>query len=300
MNFNCRILMISAFAVAAASANACSVCIAHALGSAIHSIGAQTLHKGGTVVGISFTTFNKSQDGEEPDTTESHRQSEYDIRFLHGLNEQWMLRADVPYIFKRLSMTDEEPTDTKGLGDITLGATYQVKPRVGDKVLFAATFDLKLPTGANNLKDGDGERLEEHSQIGTGSTDFSIGVLATSELKSGNLVFGGLRARFNGENGEGYRYGNVLFYNLGYSHKLSEKGSIVFELNGRIASKDKPEGGGSDENSGGHFGYLSLSYRQSYGKDLGFVGTYQIPVIRSLNGSQSESGLLTIGVFKKL
>jgi len=295
-----RSLAVLTAATMVGSASACSVCIAHALGSAIHAIGAQTLHKGGTVVGVSFTSFSKDQDGEDAGTTEGHRQAEYDLHILHGLNDQWMLRADVPYIFKRLTMTGESPTDTQGLGDITLGATYQIKPKVQDKVLFAATFDLKLPTGANNLKDSNGDPLEAHSQIGTGSMDFSVGLLATSELKNGDLVFGGLSTRFNGANREGYRYGNVVFYNLGYSHKLNDKSSLVLELNGRVAGKDRTETGDRDENSGGHFGYLSLSYRHSLGKDYGLVGTYQLPVIRSLNGSQRESGLLTIGVFKKI
>lgn len=167
-------------------------------------------------------------------------------------------------------------------------------------MLFAATFDLKLPTGANNLKDINGNPLEAHSQIETGSTDFSVGLIATSELKGGDLAFGGLSTRINGANREGYQYGNVVFYYLGYSNKLNNKSSIVRELNGRVAGKDRTETGNRDENSGGHFGYLSLSYRQSLGKDYGLVGTYQLPVIRSLNGSQREYGLLTIGVYKLL
>lgn len=279
---------------------ACSVCIAHAFGSAIHAIGAQTIHNGGTVVGVSFTSFSKDQDGEDPGTTEGHRQSEYDLHILHGLNDQWMLRADIPFVFKRLTMTGEAPTDTRGLGDISLGATYQIKPSNRDKVLFATNFDLKLPTGANRIKDSSGNVLEAHSQVGTGSTDITIGVVATGDLKNGDLLFAGLSSRINGSNREGYRYGNVLFYNLGYSHKLSSNSSMVFEFNGRFANKDRTEDGSKDENSGGHFGYLSISYRQSLSKEYGLIGTYQLPVIRSLNGSQRESGLLTIGLYKRL
>lgn len=109
-----RSLTVIAAATRVGSASACSVCIAHALGSAIHAIGAQTLHKGGTVVGVSFTSFTKDQNGEDPGTTEGHRQTEYDLHILHGLNDQWMLRANVPYIFKRLTMTGEGPINTQG------------------------------------------------------------------------------------------------------------------------------------------------------------------------------------------
>lgn len=295
-----RWIAIGALSPVAGSTMACSVCIAHSLGSAIHGIGAQTLHRGDTVIGISFTTFNKSQDGESSGSTESHRQAEYTVHLLHGMSNQWTLTTDIPYTFKRLSMTGETPIDTRGLGDITIGAKYQVKPKEQDRFLYAFTFDLKLPTGANNLKDAMGDPLEAHSQIGTGSTDLAIGLVATTELKRGDLLYGGLSTRINGSNQAGYRYGNVVFYNLGYSHPLSSSSSMVIEFNGRLAQRDLMDTGERDENSGGHLGYLSASYRQSFSGDYGFVGTFQVPVIRSLNGSQRESGLLTVGVFKRL
>lgn len=291
---------VSAVAMASTSfAQACSVCIAHAFGAAIHAVGSQTLHKGSTVVGISYSAFSKSQAGEDPGSRESHHQSEISLDVLHGLNDQWMLRANLPYVFKSLEETGEEKVETRGLGDITVGATYQVKPKPNDRVLLAATADLKLPTGKNS-EAREGERLEEHSQVGTGSTDFSLGLLATMEDRGRGLWFAGLRGRWNGKNGDGYRYGNALFYNVGYSRTLTPESSLVFELNGRFAGKDHTGDGDVDENSGGHFGYLSLSYRRQVGREFGFVASYQIPVVRRLNGTQTETGLLHIGVFRKV
>ena len=300
------------FGALAVPSQACSVCIAHAMGAAIHAIGSQTVPKGTTVIGISYSSFTKSQSEEvmmgknlrvRPLADgnlieERHRQSQFDVEVIHGINENTVLRVSIPYIYKSLSMTGEETVRTHGLGDVSLGATYQLKPRPNDRFLIAFTADVKLATGSNSIKDRDGNRLEEHSQIGTGSTDISLGVMATTEVKSG-LAFAGFRVRSNGSNSNGYRYGNVAFYNLGYSHKLDKESSMVLELNGRVAGKDKTEGI-LDDNSGGHFGYLSLSYRRNLGPDFGFVGTYQVPVIRSLNGSQSETGMLSFGVFRKL
>lgn len=295
-----KLASVSACVVATTTVSqACSVCIAHAFGAAIHAVGSQTLHKGSTVIGVSYSAFSKSQAGEDPGSSESHHQSEIALDILHGLTDEWMLRGNIPYVFKSLEETGEEKVETKGLGDITLGATYQVKPKPNDKVLLAATFDLKLPTGKNNEIRA-GERLEEHSQIGTGSTDFSVGLLATMEDRGRGLWFAGLRGRWNGKNGDGYRYGNAVFYNVGYSRTLSPVSSLVFELNGRFAAKDRTGDGDLDENSGGHFGYLSLSYRQHVGKEFGFVASYQIPVIRRLNGTQTETGLLNIGVFRRV
>lgn len=290
-----RAISFAVAALAACPASACSVCIAHALGSGVQAIGAQTLHPHSFVAGITFSTFHKSQDGETPGTEESHFQAEYNLHLAYALEAGWMLRADVPYVIKRLGMTGEDPVDTNGLGDITLGATYQFEPRATDKVLLAFSVDAKLPTGRNNLKDALGDRLEEHSQLGTGSTDFTIGLLATMEAGDG-LAFGRLAGRFNGRNGEGYRYGSVLYYNLGYSQPLAGDSSLVFEWNGRIADKDQ-NNGADDENSGGHLAYLSLSYRSAIGASSGLAVTYQIPFIKQLNGSQSESPLFSIGLF---
>lgn len=295
-----RFSLVASAALATASANACSVCIAHAIGAGLQAIGAQVLEKNHMIVGISYESFSKSQDGETPGTTEKHDQTQMSIDLLKGLNDQVMLRASIPYVYKRLSATGESPIDTQGLGDITLGATYQIKPKTNQKVLLGTTLDLKLPTGKNNLTDINGDRMDEHTQLGTGSTDLSFGLLATMEGGESNLWFAGLTSRWNGRNGTGYHYGNTVFYNVGMSHTLSADSSVVFEFNGRMAAHDRMEDGTLDGDSGGHFGYLSVSYRRALGQTTGLIASYQIPVVRQLNGSQTETGLLTIGVFTKV
>jgi len=291
-----KLLWIGALVCASALSQACSVCIAHAIGAGLHALGAQTLHKGATIVGISYSDFSKSNAGELAGTTESHDQHEWSVEVAHGLSPQLMLRASVPYVTKKLSMTGDPSITTRGLGDITVGLTYQFKPKPDQKVLWGATADLKLPTGNNDIKDSTGTRRDEHAQIGTGSTDVSLGVLATSDTKTGGICFAGLRGRWNGKNKQHYHYGDAVFYNLGYSHPLGDKQSVVLELNGRIAAKDTTDTGEKDDNSGGHFGYASLSYRRSLGENTGLVVSYQLPVIKKLNGTQSESRLLSVGV----
>ncbi|MBS1703997.1 MAG: transporter [Armatimonadetes bacterium] len=295
-----RLSLVASAVLATASASACSVCIAHAIGAGLQAIGAQVLEKNHMIVGISYESFSKSQDGGTLGTTEKHDQTQMSIDLLKGLNDQVMLRASIPYVYKRLSATGESPIDTQGLGDITLGATYQIKPKTNQKVLLGTTLDLKLPTGKNNLTDINGDRMDEHTQLGTGSTDLSFGLLATMEGGESNLWFAGLTSRWNGRNGTGYHYGNTVFYNVGMSHTLSADSSVVLEFNGRMAARDRMEDGTLDGDSGGHFGYLSVSYRRALGQNTGLIASYQIPVVRQLNGSQTETGLLTIGVFTKV
>ena len=89
---------------------------------------------------------------------------------------------------------------------------------------------------------------------------------------------------------------SVTLYSVGYSHELSEKTLAILELNGRIADKDKLADGTHDNNSGGHLGYLSASYRRTLPPQLGLIATYQQPVLKQLHGTQNEKGLFTLSL----
>ena len=276
------------------AANACSVCIAHALGAGLHGLGAQTLHKGASVFSISFVTTGKTQDGDDPGTKERENLYEYGINYQYGLTNNLTLRTYLPYVMRSIKVTGQPEENTSGLGDGSVGLFYQLPASTNDKLLTAFYVDAKLPTGDNSRRDSTGALRDQHLQPGTGSTDLVFGTAFTGELNThGELWFAGLRGRINGSNGHGYHYGSVVFYNVGYSHALSSKDSVVLELNGRVADIDVREDGTHDPDSGGHVGYLSVSYRRSLGSDFGVIATYQHPVMKNLNGSQSEGAIFS-------
>jgi len=160
---------------------------------------------------------------------------------------------------------------------------------LGSRILTALSLDVKLPTGENDARDGEGVLLDQHLQLGSGSTDISAGVIWTWQAgTSGALWFGGLKYRRNGESDRDFHYGNVLFYNIGYSRPLGSGDSLVYEFNGRFAGKDRREDGSHDQNSGGHLGYLSLSYRRPMSRSAGLIASAQVPVLTNLYGSQTE------------
>src|SRR5205814_2699204 len=134
-------------------------------------------------------------------------------------------------------------------------------------------------------RDEIGSFKEQHLQVGTGSTDFIGGIELTLEGRGpGEMWIGGLRGRVNGSNGRGFQYGNVIFYDVGYVHPVGREGAAVLEFNGRIADKDRMEDGSDDPSSGGHLGYLSLSYRHGLKGNMGIIATVQVPVWKQLNG----------------
>lgn len=280
-------------------ANACSVCIAHALGAALHGLGAQTLMKGKVVVGLSYLSFSKSNASETPGVEEHERYRQTSIEGLYGLTDEVMLELSIPMVDKRIE-ADGEVEKASGLGDVMLGVTYQIKPTPKQKVLTALTFDVKLPTGSDNSRDSAGQLKDQHAQLGTGSTDLSLGALFTMEdaSKAHGLYYGALQGRINGKNGRGFHYGDVLLYSLGYSLPIQKESALAVELNGRIAGKDTNEEGRRDDNSGGNLTYLSLSFRQTLGNGFGLGLTYQLPVLKRLNGIQNEQPLISISLSK--
>jgi hypothetical protein len=278
--------------------HACSVCIAHALGAAFRGLGAQTAEKGITIAGVSYTVTSQSQAGEEEGTVETHYHREIDFDFTHSLTKNWTLRANIPLVHNRIDGPDEFQA-TNGLGDISVGGLYQFPVHENDKAVFAASLDVKFPTGENSARDADGTLFEEHAQPGTGTTDLLLGGFATWDIGAGNVAFAGVGGRFNGKNSRGQRFGPVFYYSVGRSFAIGRTSEVVVEWNGRIAGKDRTPDGTDDPNSGGHVGYLSLSYRQEIKGNLGLIVAYQLPLIQGLNGSQTAGGLFSIGLSVK-
>lgn len=278
------------------AASSCSVCIAHALGASLHGIGAQVLEKKHVVLGFSGLGFDKSNGSDSSPGLEHERYRQVSLDAFYGLSNQVMLRASLPYVTKRISTDGAGAESSQGLGDASVGFTYQLPPGTYKNALIAFTGDIKLPTGTNSARDSGGTLKEQHLQVGTGSTDFQIGVNLTTEAGVGGLVFGGLGARVNGHNSRDYHYGNALFYNIGYSRSIAPQTLGVIEFNGRVVGKDRVEDGSLDGESGGSLAYLSFSVRRSLGQGFGLIVGVQKPIWSHLNGRQTEGALISFSI----
>jgi len=264
----------------------------------LHGIGAQVLQKGQSVFGFTGLAFDKRNAGETTGSTEHEQFRQVSLDGYYGLTDEVMLRTSIPYVHKRIS-SDGETNTASGLGDASVGLTYQVEPHANDKILVAFTGDLKLPTGQNSKKDSQGDIEEQHLQLGSGSTDVQLGVDLTTEAGEKGLLFGGVSYRRNGSNRRHYHYGDAVFYHLGYSHSISGSTVGVAELDGRISGKDRQEDGLLDNESGGHLTYLAVSVRQRLSKDLAGILSVQQPIFSNLHGSQHEGAVFSISVAKQ-
>ena len=155
---------------------------------------------------------------------------------------------------------------------------------------------VKTPWGRNDVS-GNGERLDEHAQTGTGATDLYAGVSAVVQLDPRSSVFASFQYRRTGANDHDYRYGRVTAANLAYERKLSAALDAVVETNWRHAEQDRIDTEGHrDPNTGGELVYLTPRVVLDFGGGLvGRVGV-QIPIVKSLYGDQTERANVNVGI----
>jgi hypothetical protein len=239
---------------------------------------------------------NGLDEGPGAEHEREHRISAFGVWRPH---DRLALLGRLPYNFKELEQEPSgQPTETgtsQGLGDAELLALIGV---ARSSSAHGATLGLVLgvvaPTGANNLRDEDGTRLDEHLQTGTGAWSFTTGFNLGATL-GGSIVETGVLARANGQ-GPHYRYGNAVLYNAGLTSPVWRGWRGIAQLNGRSAAHDLEEAGDVAPNTGGTVLYATPGLRWQTGLGVGVEALVQIPVFQSLQGIQHENTTARLGV----
>jgi hypothetical protein len=212
------------------------------------------------------------------------------------------LVARIPWSDRTLRTIGESGSETSnGLADPELYALVRLwsSPFEGDlgrRAWISAVGGVKTPWGENDLKSG-GERLEEHLQSGTGSTDWFGGFSGVYLLNSQSSLFSSVQYRRMGTNDFGYRYGDVKLLNFGYERKLGKRLDASLEANYRDAGEDRIDAEeGFDPNTGGSVLYLSPRLSADFGRGLVGRLSFQIPVADHLDGDQTEKAVANFGL----
>ena len=302
------ILTVAAAAVVPRPATACSIC--RCGDPAFNALGLNIYNPESFRLALDWSRFDKSQGigawGSEG--SESVVENRLTATLSYSPSDVVTLFAQVPYASRQLASEPDvaaghalrapgeghgDPTTGRGLGDPELYALLRVwaapfASGLGRRAWVGAQLGVKTPWGANDLRAG-GVRLDEHAQPGTGSTDWIAGAAGVYVLDPSSSLFGSLQYRRTGSNTFGYRYGNVTLGNLGYEHKLGSALDAVLELNYRHAGEDRvDEGGTLDPNTGGGVLYVTPKVVVNLSRSLVARVSAQIPVVRSLNGVQTE------------
>src|SRR5262245_27564756 len=131
--------------------------------------------------GLEDRYLSKSNALEEAPGEEREREHRLSAFGLWRPLDHLALQARLPYNFKELEQDPlgqpAETRNTQGRGDAELLALIGVARSSGEHpATLGLVLGLAAPTGPNNLRDSNGERLDEHLQPGSGAWSFTTGL----------------------------------------------------------------------------------------------------------------------------
>jgi hypothetical protein len=285
-----------------AGALACSIC----------RCGDPTFNALGTE-GISLPGFKLALDWEEVQKSQGSRDDEFSSVLEHRTtllaawnpSERVSLFARVPFAERDLveiEAGESEHANASGLADPELSAQVRLWSSnfSGDVGIRSSIFlvgGVKTDWGENDASRG-GERLDEHVQPGTGSTDWFAGVSGFYQIDRRSAVFASTQYRETGRNDFGYRYGSALLLNVAYEHKLGGRWDAVIEANYRDSAYDQMDRAGTlDPDTGGSMLYVTPRILFDAGRNWVVRGSAQLPLSQSgLHGVQHEEPVWNIGI----
>ena len=322
MNFLHRRFALVAMAVfacllviPAGPASACSMC--RCGDPTFNALGTDVYFKSGAFrVALDWEHFDKEQGllaEEEGDALvakheghdhtpgrETMIENRFTTAFTYSFQDRMVAVARIP--FSSREITDPEGRASQdGLSDPEIYALVRLwssefAPGLGRRAWISAVGGVKTDWGKNDVAQ-EGERLDEHLQPGTGSTDWFGGLSGVYLFNSRSSLYGSTQYRSTGANHFGYEYGDIWMANAGYENKIGRRFDLAVELNYRDAGKDRVNQEGLlDPNTGGSLLYLSPKLIVDFGKGLVGRLSVQVPVVDGLNGDQEEKAVANIGL----
>jgi hypothetical protein len=203
-----------------------------------------------------------------------------------------VLQASIPVSYNTYMVTGEAAFITQGLGDIIVLAQYQIyntTPVEGNNFRQRAFIGggIKLPTGAYNKK-AEGDELDPHMQIGTGSVDYLT--VATYIFKYKSLGYSAdVTYKINTANSNDFQFANRL--NVSGTFFYQKKIAAITLMSGaglyyEQAGYDKALGV-KQINTGGN-ALLVNTGLDTYFKRFSLNLVAQLPVSENLNGNQAK------------
>ena len=298
-------LVAAAALLAAPLGRACDYCL---LSQGISPLETQT--GAGLRVGQRYTRLDKVYEGTDRVSNPGVKEEYWatDIAGFYAINDRFMLLLNAPV---RRTHGDGELTEgpigeperedstggADGLGDVSLVGRYTFYTRhtLDTTTLVAAVFGVKLPTGSTRQHNNQGEYLDSHLQLGTGSTDALLG-LSVSHAAGRLTVSGNVLASLTGDGETGatsHQFGNSVNYDVTAKYRVSPRTIgrspnswfLSLGVNGeardheRLAGQRVPDSGGTTI-------YVSPGFQFIAGRAWVVEATYQRAVYHDLNETQ--------------
>jgi hypothetical protein len=220
---------------------------------------------------------------------------------LARVSSRVMLLGRLPWVFKQITSEPVGEASTiarsDGLGDAELLSLVKLHEfPLGERAaLLSAVGGARIPTGANQMKDATGARLDEHLQPGSGAWSGIAGVDLTLPLTAGRLDLNA-SYRVHSENSEHYRYGSAFLYNAGFARRVGSVLELSLQLNGRAAQQDQLSAGILAQNTGGSVLYVAPIVRWFAGPGVLLEAGAQFPIASAPIGIQEEHATARLAV----
>jgi hypothetical protein len=255
-------------------------------------------------VALDWERFDKTE-GDPAEESESQVENRYTAFVSYGFGERFTLFARVPWSVRDLTATapgqEPEDTHTSGLSDPEIYGQARLwasplRGAVGRRASLSLVAGVKVPWGENDVSQN-GERVDEHAQPGTGSTDLSGGLAFLYLVDPKSAFFASSSYRHTGTNNFAYRYGSTFLATMAYEHKLLSRLDAVVGLDFRHAQADRVDAAGTlDPNTGGSLLYITPRLLVGLGRGLVLRAGAQIPLWHDLNSFQQERAVVNLGL----
>jgi len=231
-----------------------------------------------------------NSDGE----VESHFTQQYTLLFQLG--RVWTISGIIPFARRHTEFTAEGGNVVNGnqfgLGDIAVLARYKAIMTHGMESTYMLSLNagVKTPTGRTNGYDSQGNLLDAHIQLGTGSTDFLVGCSGIAAFDRAALIANVLTS-ITTQGAHGHRFGNSVNYDLSLRYRLFPEGYEGVQFFGVVGLTGEWRGreiqdGTPDENSGGNVAYISPGAQVFFTPSVSVEAAFQYPVVHALHGEQ--------------
>jgi hypothetical protein len=293
------VILLTVTGFGSSSIQACSVCgcgdplqaagTVHAMAGDIH-LGLETLY---------LTASAQSDDN--PTQTESLTQKTLNAVLAFSPTNDLTLVALIPFTQKdwNLSAGDDVPASASpiGFGDISLGLRYFLVVEMDMKNKgsqnFAVSVGTSIPTGNENAVDSNGNRFDQHAQLGTGEWGPYAGLLYTW-INNGFTFSANFNALFHTVNPYQYQFGTAFTWGTQAQVHLDDPFAVSLAVEGRFADHDISNGD-SQFNTGGTVIDLTPGIGWNPLEDWGLYGKVQIPVLTNLFGTQTVGATVLFG-----
>ena len=213
----------------------------------------------------------------------------------YAFNNQWGVSATLPILDRSHAHIHNhhggqlwETWNFSRIGDLRVLGRRQWQSESREAMrhdFYGINFGVKLSTGDQDLRNGEGALAERTLQPGTGTTDLLLGGYYRRAFGSGSSWFVDGLAQLPTGSHDNFEPGSRWSLDLGYRHEASDRLGLMIQLNALL--KDRDRGSEAEPaNSGGRFVFLSPGLSYVVAKNVQAYAFLQLPLYQYVNGIQ--------------